>query len=135
MAPALGRRLRIAAWIPPLIAVGMAARFGLGGALANLLGVALWSALVYVLILIVAPDARPSRVGPLCCGIGWAVECFQLTPIPLALARVSVLFRLALGTHFDAWDLPAYALGALGGAAAHALLRGLGRPRLPAAVE
>jgi hypothetical protein len=123
VAPALRRRLRIAAWIPPLIAIGMAARFGLDGALANLLGVALWSVLVYVLILIAAPDARPSRAGPLCCAIGWAVELFQLTPIPLALARVSVLFRLALGTHFDAGDLPAYALGALAAAGLHALLR------------
>lgn len=107
-----------------IVGVGMAARFGLSGVVANVAGVALWSVLVYVLVLLVRPSLAPVMCAGVTLGVSWAVELFQLTPIPLALAEVSVLFRLALGTHFDPLDLPAYLLGVLVATGAHRMIAG-----------
>lgn len=108
---------------PAIIAIGLAARFGLSGAPANFIGVALWSTLVYVLVLFIRPRLTPMQAGLTTGIISAVVEFSQLTPVPLYLADKHVLFRLALGSHFDAWDLPAYATGTVIAALAHGLVQ------------
>lgn len=121
-------RVRIAALLPLVVAIGLAARFLLTGAVANFSGVALWSVLVYLLVVLAKPDVRPPVATAITAAISLAVELFQLTGVPLALADVSVLFRLALGTHFDASDLPAYAAGSLAAGLAHAAIQRKAQP-------
>ncbi|MBI5516596.1 MAG: DUF2809 domain-containing protein [Deltaproteobacteria bacterium] len=104
------------------VAVGLGARRALSGWTAKYLGVALWSTLVYWLVLACAPRLRPARAFGVTVAISFAVELFQLTPIPYRLGQVSVLFQLVFGMFFSAWDLPVYVVGSALGAALHALL-------------
>ncbi|MEQ9500333.1 MAG: DUF2809 domain-containing protein [Deltaproteobacteria bacterium] len=124
----MSTRLRVALALPVTIGVGLAARFLLPGAIANFLGVALWSGLVYLLVVFVRPTIRPVVAGIVTGSISLAVELFQLTEIPLALAKVSVLFRLALGTHFALDDLPGYAVGTIAAALVHFQLQRKAQP-------
>lgn len=123
-------RLRIFPTIAGLLtlAAGLGLRAGFSGWLSKYGGVALWATLVYFLVLWVRPRLAVTRAALLCLGISVAVELFQLTPVPRALYEVHPAFALVFGTTFNAWDLPAYAAGALLGAAIHALFqRGAGR--------
>jgi hypothetical protein len=106
------------------LASGVAARAFLTGALAKILGVALWAALVYFIVAFFAPSWRPRRVATLTIAISWAVELAQLTPGPAWLSSKHVLLRMIFGTTFSAWDLPMYVGGAILGAAVHRLWRG-----------
>lgn len=106
-----------------VVAAGLSARALLDGALANFLGVALWSVLVYVGILWVRPDTRPLPAALLCTAIGLAVEIAQLTPGPAALGEIHRGFHLVFGSRFDVRDLPAYPAGAAIAALAHAFVR------------
>ena len=112
-------RVAVVAAVPLVIGVGLAARFGLGGDIANFLGVALWSTLVYLLIVFVRPTLGWLGAGLIALGISYGVEAFQLTGIPLQLNEISGLFRLALGTHFAWDDFPGYTVGCATAAAAH----------------
>ncbi len=110
---------------------GLGTRAVLAGWLAKYLGVALWATLVYFLILFVAPRTTTRRAFILCTAISFAVELFQLTPIPMALYGIHPFFALVLGTTFSAADLPAYVVGAALGALTQS--RGFRAP--PHAVE
>lgn len=124
MSPATRIRVAVVAAVPVVIGVGLAARFGLAGAVANSAGVALWSVLVYLLVLFARPTTGPLGAFGTALAISYGVEAFQLTGIPLRLADVSVLFRLALGTHFAWDDFPGYTVGCAVAAAIHwAILR------------
>jgi hypothetical protein len=103
-----------------VLALGLGARKLLVGWPAKVAGVALYATMVYALILVFAPRLRVGRALALCVGLCFAIELLQLTPGPAYLAGRHVLFRLALGATFSAWDLPMYVGGALLGAAAHA---------------
>ncbi len=85
----------------------------MSGSVAKYGGVALWATLVYFLLLCVAPRLSRGRCFWLCVGISFAVELFQLTPIPRALNEVHTSFVLVFGTSFHAFDLPAYVAGAV----------------------
>jgi hypothetical protein len=86
-------------------------------------GDALYTVLVYALIVLVWPRVSPVRVATGALVFSWVVEFAQLTPIPAALSEASVVARLVLGSTFGAVDLVAYAVGAALAGAAHALLR------------
>ncbi|MFE4368770.1 DUF2809 domain-containing protein [Streptomyces sp. NPDC056835] len=89
------------------------------GAVAKYGGDALYTVLVYTLVVLVAPRVRPLAAGAVALGFSWAVEVLQLTSVPAELAARSVLARLVLGSTFNAPDLLWYAVGALGAALAH----------------
>ena len=107
------RRVALIAAVPVVVIVGLAARFGLGGAPADWAGGVLYTALVYVLVALARPADARARVALTALAISVAVELFQLTPVPERLADAVPPVRLVLGSSFAAADLAAYALGAL----------------------
>jgi hypothetical protein len=82
-------------------------------AVADKLGDLLYAALVTFGVWLLAPRAPGVVVGGVAAAFCLAVELLQLTGLPAAAAGVTPLARLVLGSGFDAWDLPAYALGVL----------------------
>lgn len=113
---------------------GLGCRAVLSGWVSKYGGVVLWATLVYFLVLWVRPRLAVARAALLCLGISFAVELFQLTPVPRALYELHAAFALVFGTTFHAWDLPAYAAGTLLGAAIHAAARRRSRQRVRASV-
>jgi hypothetical protein len=81
---------------------------------ADKLGDLLYAVLAAFGVWLLAPRARAVVVIGGAAG-AWclAVELLQLTEVPAAAAEVTPLARLVLGSGFDAWDLPAYAVGVL----------------------
>jgi hypothetical protein len=123
-------RLTAAALSAATITAGLAARAALTGPLAKHLGVALWAALVYWLILLIRPTTRIPTAALLTLTISWTVEFAQLTPIPDWLSSQHTILRLIFGTTFHWPDLPAYAAGVLLAAAAHRLILPTSRGRI-----
>jgi hypothetical protein len=105
------RRLLATAAALTTVVAGLALRHFASGAISKYGGVALWAALVYALLVIVRPHAPRAGVALVALAISWAVELFQLTPIPAALSARHALFHLVLGDTFHAPDLAAYPLG------------------------
>lgn len=83
-------------------------------------GVALWSAVVYALVVFVRPRAGVARCAASALLISWAVEFAQLTPGPGWLSSKHPVLRLIFGEHFSLRDLPACAVGVLLAAIMHA---------------
>lgn len=106
-----------------ILVAGLGCRAVFSGWLSKYGGVALWATLVYFLVLWVRPQLAVARAALLCLTISIAVELFQLTPVPRMLYELHAAFALVFGTTFNAWDLPAYAAGALLGAGVHAAFR------------
>ncbi|WP_326641352.1 DUF2809 domain-containing protein [Streptosporangium sp. NBC_01755] len=123
MSPTLRTRLLAALAAALTVAAGLTVRAVTGGWFGKYAGDALYTALVYALIVLVWPRITPVRAALGAPAFSWAVELAQLTPVPAALSEVSVLARLVLGSTFGAADLVAYAAGAALAASAHALLR------------
>ncbi|MFG2693448.1 DUF2809 domain-containing protein [Kitasatospora sp. NPDC048407] len=108
-----------------VVALGLVAPGLLPSAAGALLGGALYTALLHTLLMAAAPRLRPWTAGAAALATSFAVETFQLTGVPEALAAHSRLARLALGTTFDPSDLLGYTLGALAAVAAHLAARRL----------
>ncbi|MER5623437.1 DUF2809 domain-containing protein [Streptosporangium sp. NPDC002544] len=123
MPPALHTRLLAALAAALTIAAGLTVRAVTGGWFGKYAGDALYTVLVYALIVLVWPRITPVRAALGALAFSWAVELAQLTPVPAALSEVSVVARLVLGSTFGAADLVAYAAGAALVASAHTLLR------------
>jgi hypothetical protein len=111
--------------IPLTIAAGLLSRRWLAGLAAKLAGDALYTVLVFVIVLALAPACRPRRAAAIALGVSFAVELFQLTPYPAWLAAQHVIFRLIFGTTFGLVDLAGYVLGAGVAVIAHALVSAL----------
>ncbi|APR82914.1 integral membrane protein [Minicystis rosea] len=123
---ALRRRCPLLVAAPAIVIAGLGARAMLGGLAAKLAGDALYTVLVYILVLMVRPETSIRRAFAVAVGVSFAVEFAQLTPYPAILAKKHVLFRLVLGTTFGLVDLAGYVIGGLGAAGLHAFAR---RPR------
>lgn len=82
-----------------------------GGTAADLAGGALYAALVQLLVLLVAPWARPAVAGAVALGACVGVELFQLTPVPALVGAAWPPAAYVLGSTFVATDLLAYVLG------------------------
>ncbi len=96
------------------IAAGLAVRKWLPwGFWSKYSGVALWSMLVYVLVVFVRPRINVIRAAVITLFISWAVEFLQLTPVSGWLSSQHPVLRLIFGEHFSFSDLPAYAVGVL----------------------
>ncbi|GAA3391124.1 DUF2809 domain-containing protein [Streptomyces roseoviridis] len=94
------------------VAAGLGARSAAAGDWAVYAGDALYTVLVGALVVLVAPRLRPVPAAGAALALSWAVELFQLTGVPAALAAHSALVPLVLGTTFNAPDLLWYAVGA-----------------------
>ncbi|WP_326823753.1 ribosomal maturation YjgA family protein [Streptosporangium sp. NBC_01756] len=105
------------------IAAGLTVRAVTGGWFGKYAGDALYTVLVYALIVLVWPRVSPGRAALGALAFSWVVEFAQLTPVPAALSETGVLARLVLGSTFGIADLAAYAAGAALAWSAHALLR------------
>ncbi len=106
------------------IAAGLAVRRWLPwGFWSKYSGVALWSVVVYALVVIVRPRVGVARCALIALMLSWAVEFAQLTPAPAWLSSKHPVLRLIFGEHFSVADLPAYAAGVLLAAIVHAWSR------------
>ncbi len=76
------------------------------------LGDALYAVMVYLVLALLAPRARPDRRAILALGLCAAIELFQLTGLPMQVAHTPL--RWLLGTTFAWEDLACYALGGAG---------------------
>lgn len=118
-------RMRILAFLAALvtIAAGLAERKWLPpGFLSKYSGVALWSVVLYALLVFVRPRAGVRHTAALALLISWMVEFAQITPVPAWLSSQHPLLRLIFGESFSFKDLPAYAAGVLLAAMFHNLL-------------
>ena len=108
-------RIRFVALAAGTIAIGLAVylRGGvLGATTRDVLGDALWAAMIFWLVGAVAPRAPVLRRGATSFGICVAVELGQLIRAPWLVAiRDTTLGHLMLGSGFDPRDLLAYAGG------------------------
>ncbi|WP_354642391.1 DUF2809 domain-containing protein [Kitasatospora camelliae] len=96
------------------VAAGLGVRALAAGDLAKYAGDALYTVLVYALVVLAAPGLRPRAAAALALAVSWAVEFLQLTGVPTELSRHSTAARLVLGSTFNAPDLLCYALAAAG---------------------
>lgn len=124
------RRLAHAAAALATIALGLTLRArgdALPAAAVDVLGDALWAAMVFWWIGALAPRAPTPARAAIALAIAVAVEVSQLWRAPWLVAlRGTRLGHLVLGADFDARDLAAYAAGV---ACAAALAAALGRTR------
>ncbi|MFI7706635.1 DUF2809 domain-containing protein [Nonomuraea sp. NPDC049480] len=107
------------------VAAGLGARLLWDGPVPKYAGDALYTVLIYTLVLLARPSVRPRVAALLAAGLSWAIEFAQLGDIPAVL-------RPVLGSTFNAPDLLWYAVGAAAAWAAHTLWlrrRPPGRPR------
>jgi hypothetical protein len=112
------------------VVAGLGLRTAATGVVAKYGGDALYTVLVYVLVVMVAPRIRPGRAAVAALLVSWGVEFFQLTGLPARWSAESTAARLALGSTFNVPDLLWYAAGAGGCWAVHqCLVRGRGRMR------
>lgn len=140
MAAARSRRLALAAAVPAIVAAGLAVARWTDGPAWTFAGDALYAALSYALVAALAVRARPATVAAAATALCAAVELFQLTGIPAALAQSVPAAALVLGTTFQWSDLLAYLLGAAAAALVDAVIRraagsSRGAPNSPSAGE
>jgi hypothetical protein len=107
-----------------ILVAGLSVRSLAGGAFAKSAGDALYAALVYAVVVFVAPRLTAIVAGAVALAFCWAVEFAQLTPVPAALSAHSMLARLVLGSTFHPPDLLWYAAGIAPVLGLHWLLRG-----------
>lgn len=122
VSPGTRRRLLLAGAGLCVVPLGLASRFLLDGGAGDAAGGVLYAVLIYLLVAFAAPRWRPLRVAAVAACLCFAVELFQLTPVPGNLAEIFPPIALVLGTTFVAADLPAYAAGAVAAAALDAVI-------------
>jgi hypothetical protein len=110
--------------VPLVIASGLAARACLAGLPAKVAGDALYTVLLYVLLVLFRSEVRPRTAFAVALGVSFAIEFAQLTPYPAWLSSKHVVLRLVFGSTFGFVDLAGYAVGAFVAIGIHtALLR------------
>ncbi|MFJ8808698.1 DUF2809 domain-containing protein [Streptomyces sp. NPDC102490] len=108
-------RLVAAAAAAVIAGAGLALRAVAAGEVAKYGGDALYTLLLFALVLVVAPRTAPVKAAAVALAVSWGVEFLQLTDVPAHLARQSTAARLVLGSTFNAPDLFWYAVGAAAG--------------------
>ncbi|MFC7216994.1 DUF2809 domain-containing protein [Streptomyces polyrhachis] len=111
------------------VAAGLGIRAVMTGDTAKYAGDALYTVLIYVLVVLIAPAVKPVVAAGVAMGFSCAVELLQLTGLVGDLAAHHLAARLVLGTTFNAPDLIWYAVGAILSALIHSAAR---RPVLTA---
>jgi len=128
---AVAIRVRYIAAAVATIAIGLLVHVrggALGPAARDVIGDALWAAMITWWIGALAPGARLVRRCSAAYAICVVVEASQLYHTPwLDALRATGLGRLVMGTGFDPRDLAAYALGVAGAALFEAAVASRGR--------
>ncbi|MFJ4333445.1 MULTISPECIES: DUF2809 domain-containing protein [unclassified Streptomyces] len=106
------RRLVAAAAAVVIVGAGLALRAVAAGEVAKYGGDALYTLLLFALVLVAAPGTAPAKAAAVALAVSWGVAFLQLTDVPADLARQSTAARLVLGSTFNAPDLFWYAVGA-----------------------
>ncbi len=120
---ALRSRLPILAAALAIMALGLAARYGLSGWAGKYVGLGLWATMIYALVVLARPSISPLIGAAAALAFCWMIEFAQLTPGPAWLSSQHIILRLIFGIGFSAWDLPTYAVGVGLGAGAHAWVK------------
>ncbi|MGW0809158.1 ribosomal maturation YjgA family protein [Nonomuraea sp. NPDC002799] len=107
-------RMPIALAAALTVAAGLGVRILWDGPVPKYAGDALYTVLIYTLVLLVLPRVRPFAAAAMAAGLSWAIEFAQLMEIPAAL-------RPVLGSTFNPPDLFWYAAGAALAWTAHSL--------------
>ncbi|MFE5397921.1 DUF2809 domain-containing protein [Streptomyces sp. NPDC056568] len=113
------------------VAAGLGLRAAAEGEVAKYGGDALYTLLLFTLVVLVAPRVTAPRAAALALAVSWGVEFLQLSDLPAELSRRSTAARLVLGSTFNAPDLFWYAVGAAVGWSAGHLARRAVRPDRP----
>ncbi|MDU0258237.1 DUF2809 domain-containing protein [Streptomyces sp. PU10] len=108
-------RLAAAGAAAVIVGAGLTLRAVATGEVAKYGGDALYTLLLFALVLVVAPGTAQIRAAALALAVSWGVEFLQLTDGQAHLARQSTAARLVLGSTFNAPDLFWYAVGAVTG--------------------
>ncbi|MFJ7270345.1 DUF2809 domain-containing protein [Streptomyces sp. NPDC099050] len=101
------------------LCAGLGLRIVATGSLAKYGGDALYTLLVFALVVAAVPRVAARRAAAGALAVSWAVEFLQLTGVPAELSRHSVFARLVLGSTFNPPDLFWYAVGAAAGWLGH----------------
>ncbi|MGY0235322.1 ribosomal maturation YjgA family protein [Longispora urticae] len=106
-------RLLAVASAAAFLAVALAIRAVsvVGGTIEQISGTALYGSIIYAATLFLRPRSSPLVAGVVAVGFCWLVELAQLTHIPAALSRHSLVARVVLGVRFDPADLAWYPAG------------------------
>jgi hypothetical protein len=107
-----------------VVALGVAAKLVVPGLTGDLLGSALYTVLIALLLRLVGPRLPAVVAAGAATTASIAVELLQLTGLPTAVSAVCPPAAWVLGSTFVATDLLGYVVG---GVAALVLLRGLRR--------
>lgn len=105
--------MRWAGVLTVVVATGLVTALLADGWAADAAGSVLYTAAVFVGLVLLRPAARGWLLAAGASALSAAVELAQLTAAPAALAEAWPPVRLVLGTSFDPRDLVAYALGAV----------------------
>jgi hypothetical protein len=118
-------RTRVAALVAAtlILVAGLTVRAVTTGGFAKYAGVTLYAALVYALVVALAPRLRPLWTAGVAAAFCWLVEFAQLTPVPADLSARSGLARLVLGSTFHPPDLFWYVAGVAAMAGFDAVIR------------
>jgi hypothetical protein len=108
----VGTRLMALGAAAVTVAAGLGIRVLAQGDVSKYGADAFYTVLVYALSVVAVPRIRPLTAASVALGVSWAVEFFQLSPVPAELSRHSLVARLVLGTTFNAPDLLWYVVGA-----------------------
>ncbi|WP_264797360.1 ribosomal maturation YjgA family protein [Arthrobacter mangrovi] len=128
------RRAALVAAGAATIVLGLSVRALGEPAWAGPAGDALYAVMVYVAIAFLLPRKPRPLAALAALAACTAIELFQLTGIPAALASAWTPIRLVFGTTFGLFDLAAYAAGAAAGLAADAVISAAaGKAHSPAA--
>lgn len=106
----VGRRRLIAVGLTlATVGAGLAVRFVLRrGAASDVAGDGLYAILIYLIVVFLAPRARPAVAAVVAGLLCVAIELFQLTGLPVAWAATFPPSALVLGTGFDPRDIVVY---------------------------
>ncbi|MFI7691868.1 DUF2809 domain-containing protein [Nonomuraea sp. NPDC049655] len=96
------------------VVAGLGVRVLWDGPVPKYAGDALYTVLIYALVVLALPRARPWVAATVSGGLSWAIEFAQLGEIPAVL-------RPLLGSTFNPPDLLWYAVGAAAACATHTL--------------
>lgn len=106
-------RLSAAVAASATVGAGLGLRAVAAGDVAKYGGDALYTLLIFTLVLLVAPRVAAWKAGALALAFSWGVEFLQLSGLPAELSQHSTAARLILGSTFNPPDLFWYAVGAL----------------------
>lgn len=118
-------RTRLAAAGAAILTVGagLGLRSAAAGSVAKYGGDALYTLLLFTLVVLVAPRVTPLTAAAGTLTASWAVEFLQLSEVPAELAQRSTAARFVLGSTFNAPDLFWYVVGAASGWVIHTAMR------------